>query len=363
MKTKRTFALGAMLARGALLAPGAMLAPGALIALIAAAALVPTPLAAADTPPLALLVGNKDDSTLAIVDPASGKIVGRVPTGQDPHEVAVSADGRLAFVANYGTGPNPGSTVSVIDVVAKKEVRKVDVSPMRRPHGITVAGGKVYFTAEMNKLIARYDPAANQIDWLMGTGQNTTHMVLVGKDLNRIFTANIGSDSITALERAGTSGNWNATQIPVGKGPEAISFTPDESQVWTAHSRDGGVSVIDAATKKVIDTLDVKTRRSNRLKFTPDGKRVLITDLDGGELVVLDVASRQEIKRIKLGKTPEGILVAPDGARAYVAVAGDNRVAIVNLQTLEVTGHLATGNGPDGMAWADRRAYRGADRR
>jgi YVTN family beta-propeller protein len=314
-----------------------------------------TSLPAADTPPLALLVGNKDESTLAIVDPASGKIVGRVPTGQDPHEVAASADGKLAFVANYGTGPNPGSTISVIDVVARKEVRKVDVSPLRRPHGIAVAGGKVYFTAEMNRVIGRYDPAGDQIDWIFGTGQITTHMVLVSQDLNRIFTANIGSDSITAMERAGNSANWNTTQIPVGKGPEAISFTPDGAEVWTAHSRDGGVSIVDAAARKVIATLDVKTKRSNRLKFTPDGKRVLITDLDGGELVVLDVAARTEIKRLKLGKTPEGILVAPDGARAYVAVAGDNRVAIVDLKTLEVTGHLSTGNGPDGMAWADRR--------
>jgi YVTN family beta-propeller protein len=326
-----------------------------LLALVAAAALPPPHLAAAETPPLALLVGNKDESTLAIVDPVSGKVAGRVPTGQDPHEVAASADGKLAFVANYGTGPNPGSTISVIDVAAQKELRKVDVSPMRRPHGLAVAGGKVYFTAEMNKTIGRYDPVANQIDWLMGTGQNTTHMVLVAKDLNRIFTANIGSDTITALERDGAAGNWNATQIPVGKGPEAIAFTPDESQVWTAHSRDGGVSVIDVATRKVIGTLDVKTRRSNRLKFTPDGKRVLITDLESGELMVFDVASRREIKRLKLGKMPEGILMAPDGARAYVAVAGDNRVAIVDLKTLEVSGHLSTGNGPDGMAWAERR--------
>ena len=311
-------------------------------------------LPAADTPSPALLVGNKDESTLAIVDPASGKVVGRVPTGQDPHEVAASADGKLAFVANYGTGPSPGSTISVIDVIAQKEVRKVDVSPMRRPHGITVAGGKVYFTAEVNKVVARYDPATNQIDWLMGTGQTTSHMVLVARDLNHIFTANIGSDTITALERAGagSSFNWITTQIPVGKGPEAISFSPDESQIWTAHSRDGGVSVIDAASKKVLETLDVKTKRSNRLKFTPDGKRVLITDLDGGELVVLDVASRKEIKRLNLGKTPEGILVAPDGAHAYVAVAGDNQVAIVDLKTLEVSGHLSTGKGPDGMAWA-----------
>src|SRR5215472_1078714 len=148
---------------------------------------------AAETPSLTLLVGNKEENSLVFVDPASGKVLGRVPTGDGPHEVAASTDGKLAFAANYGTGQNPGSTISVIDAVNMKEVRKVDVSPLRRPHGLYFADGKLYFTAEANRLIGRYDPAANKIDWLMGTGQNSTHMVIAAKD-GTIFTANIGSD-------------------------------------------------------------------------------------------------------------------------------------------------------------------------
>jgi len=46
--------------------------------------------------------------------------------------------------------------------------------------------------------------------------------------------------------------------------------------------------------------------------------------------------------------------VTPDGSRAYVAVNGDNHVAIVDLKALEETGRISTGNGPDGMAWAVR---------
>src|SRR5437879_3844199 len=178
-------------------------------------------LAAAETPSPALLVLNKEESSLAIIDPSSGKVVGRVPVGEGPHEVTASADGKLAFVANYGAR-NPGSTVSVIDLLGQKELRRVDLGPLRRPHGITFADGKVYFTAEVNKLIGRYDPAANQIDWLMGTGQNGTHMVLVSRDANTIFTANIGSDSISVIERTTGSLGWNEIVIPVGKGPEGI---------------------------------------------------------------------------------------------------------------------------------------------
>lgn len=308
-------------------------------------------LSAAETPSPALLVLNKEESSLAIVDPVSGKVVARVPTGEGPHEVTASTDGKLAFVGNYGVR-TPGSTISVIDLAARKELRPVDLGSLRRPHGITFADGKVYFTAEVNKLIGRYDPSSDRIDWLFGTGQNGTHMVLVSKDTDRIFTANIGSDTITIIERASGPLGWNEFQIPVGKGPEAIDISPDGKELWTAHSRDGGVSIIDIASKKVIQTFDIATKRSNRLKFTPDGKRVLISDLEGGELVVLDRADRKQVKRMKLGHSPEGILIPPDGLRAYVAVAGDNHVAIIDLQTLEVTGRISTGSGPDGMAWA-----------
>jgi YVTN family beta-propeller protein len=125
--------------------------------------------------------------------------------------------------------------------------------------------------------------------------------------------------------------------------------------LWAAHSRDGGVSIIDVAEKKVVQVFPIGTKRSNRLKFTPDGRQVLISDLDGNEVVVIDAPARKEVKRIKMGRTPEGILMAKDGSRAYVAEAGENRIAIIDLKTLEVTDHLTTGNGPDGMAWADRR--------
>ena len=311
-------------------------------------------IARAQTPSTALIVLNKEEAALVIVDPATKKIVGRVATGEGPHEVTLSADGKLAFVGTYGTGPAPGHTISVIDLVAQKELRRVDVAPLQRPHGIFFADGKVYLTAEANRLIARYDPATSQVDWMMGTGQAGTHMVLVSKDLSRIFTANIGSDSITILERGNSPLAWNETVVGVGKGPEGIDMSPDEKEVWTAHSRDGGVSIIDVATKKVVQTLSLQTKRSNRLKFTPDGRLVLVSDLDAGELIVLDAPARKEIKRLKPGKNPEGILVAPDGAHAYVAVNGDNFVSIVDLKTLSEIGRIQTGAGPDGMAWKSR---------
>lgn len=309
--------------------------------------------ARAQTPSPALLVLDKDDNMLSIVDPASLKTVARIATGEAPHEITVSEDGKTAFVANYGAR-TPGNTLSVMDLVAQKELHRVDLCALRRPHGIAFVEGKVWLTAEENRVIARYDPASNQVDWLLGIGQNRTHMMVFSKDRSKIFTSNIQSDSITLLEQGSGPYAWNATVIPVGKGPEGGDISPDGREYWAANSGDGTISIIDVGAKKVAQVVDIHSRRTNRLKFTPDGKLVLVSDLGGNELIVIDTTSRKEVKRLNAGRQPEGILIVPDGSHAYVATAGDNSLAVLDLKTLEVSGHIATGKGPDGMAWAVR---------
>lgn len=303
--------------------------------------------AAALAPAQTLLVLNKEGS-LAIVDPASKKILGTVRVGDQPHEVDVSADGKLAFVTNYGTGPG-GNTLSVVDLAARSE-KRIDIAPLTRPHGIWAVGNKAYFTAEANRIVGRYDAATNKIDMLLGTGQASTHMVLALKDESKLFTANITANTITIAERSG-GGAWNTTAIEVGQGPEGFDLSPDGKQLWAANSRDGSVSIIDIAAKKVVNTFNIQTKRSNRLKFSPDGRLVLVSDLDAGELVILEHATRKDLKRLKLGRGLAGILITPDSARAYCAATGDNNVAVVDLKTLELVDRIQTGVGPDGMAW------------
>jgi YVTN family beta-propeller protein len=308
----------------------------------------------AQTHAASLLVLNKGDNALAIVDPATGKVGATVPTGVGPHEIVASPDGQFAFVTNYGEREG-GTTLSMIDIPARKETRRVALTGLRRPHGIIFADGKVYFTAEANKLIARYDPAADRVDWMMGTGQDYTHMLVASKDLRQIFTANIGSDSVTAIDRTSDNNGFKETLMAVGKGPEGIDISPDGKEVWAANSSDGTVSVIDTAAHKVVQTLDLKTKHSNRLKFTLDGVLALVSDAGSDDVVVVDVATRKERKRIKVGRVPLGILMEPGGARAYVAASDDQSVAVIDLKTLEVTKHIPAGKDVDGLAWAAAR--------
>lgn len=294
----------------------------------------------------ALLVLNKSENTLAIVDPSTLKVLARVPTGEAPHEITVSADGRLAFVSNYGTGDRPGNSLSVIDMAARKELKRVDLGALIRPHGITESNGKIFLTIEGSRAVARYDPVAGRVDWIVGTGQAGTHMVVASRASGKLFTANIASNTVSAIE-VGTS---KVTQIAVGKGPEGIAISPDDREVWVAHRQDGTLSIIDTATDKVKETLKVG-QSPIRVKFTPDGKRVLVSDPQTGDVIVLDAETRKEVKRIQVGGGPVGMVITPDGHRAFVARSQANKVSVINLDDLAVTGEFEPGLQPDGLAF------------
>jgi YVTN family beta-propeller protein len=301
----------------------------------------------------ALLILSKGDLTLSVVDPDTLSVIGRVPSGPDPHEVAATQDGRIAYIANYHGGVNQ---ISVVDLVAMKALEPIDLGPLRAPHGVAVAGGKLWFTAEQSKAVGRYDPSTKAVDLVLGTGQDGTHMIHVAKDLSRVVTTNMGSATVSIIEhRAGSSPrDWEPTVIPVGKGGEGFDVSPDRAQVWVANAQDGTISVIDLATKKAIDTIAADVTGANRLAFTPDGKRVLVTTLRGPDLVVLDAATRKVTKRVKIGTGAAGLIVQPDGRRAFAACTPDDYVAVVDLATLEVTGKINAGKNPDGMTWTVR---------
>jgi YVTN family beta-propeller protein len=314
------------------------------------------------TPSPALLALSKADMTLAIVDPATLKVIGRVPSGPDPHEVVASADGRVAYITNYGGGAY--NTLTIVDLVNRKPMQTVDLGALRGPHGLDYAGGKVWFTAEAAKAIGSYDPATNKIDLVLGTGQNRTHMIVVSQDLKRIVTSNVNSATVTFIDRVAGGGrgpggaplsDWDETVVAVGRGAEGFDMSPDDKELWVANAQDGTISIIDAATRRVTQTLAANVNGANRLKFTPDGKLVFISSLRAPDVAIFDAATRREVKRLKVGRGAAGIQMTPDGLHVYVACSPDDYIAVVDVKSLEVVGRIEAGRQPDGLAWAARR--------
>jgi YVTN family beta-propeller protein len=350
---------------------------------------------AQSAPKTTLLALSKSDHTLAIVDPTTLKVIARVPVGPDPHEVIASSDGKTAYVSNYAGGTL--YELDLIDLVTQKPLPHIDTRPLIGLHGLTFAAGKLWFTAEGSRTIGRFDPATAKIDWCMGTGQDRTHMIYVTGDGKKICTTNVASGTVSILidtliqpgpppganpagapadspagapPKGGPGGFgpgspggpggpgphmvWTQTLIPVGKGSEGFDVSPDGRQLWTAAADDGAIYIIDIASKTVTAKIDAGVTGANRLKFTPDGKRVLVTSLRNGDLFIFDAGSHQLLKRLNTGHGAAGILVDTDGSRAFIGCTADNYVAVVDLQSLMVTGHIDVGGGPDGLAWAIR---------
>ena len=300
---------------------------------------------AQETPNPALLVGEKSGAALAIVDPVSFEIVAQVPANPNPHEVA--SDGALGYVSNTGA-----TAITVIDLATQQQVEGIDLSPMSSIHGLVMAGGNLYFAHESSRIISRYDPETKKINQVLGTGIPRMHMIAVSEDEITLFGTST-SDGVAAIIQKLPRKGWEITTIPTGPRAEGLDVTPDGRELWVNNVNDSTISVIDIASKKEIDKIDLPTTFSNRLKITLDGKYVFVSDLRGDEVLVLDAHTREEVKRIDVGGGSEGLLMTPDGTRAFIAVSRANKVVAVDLGTLEIVGEIPGLNNPDGMAWAE----------
>ena len=365
-----------------------MLKPLLALTLLVVAMHPPAPheMRSAPTPSPALLVLEKAQNTLVIVDPATLTIVARVPAGDDPHEVSVSDNGRIAWVTNYRgrSGGPAGSTITPIDLVEQKALPVIPLGALRAPHGLATGGGKLFVTAEQSKVVARIDPASNTVDWVIGTGEDRTHMVAVSSDGRVVLTTNVTSASVSIIEQralpmpaGGPPGarpgappgapavggpppgaqppmDWHVTNVAVGKGAEGMDLSPDGRELWVANAQDGTISIVDIATHRVVQTIP-STRAANRLKFTLDGRYVFVSDLGGNEMLVVDAKTRMPHTRIALGTNSEGIVMSADRLRAYTTLNAKDAVAAIDLRTMTVVGEVKTGRGPDGLAWAVRK--------
>src|SRR5256886_16438129 len=217
---------------------------------------------AAQTRSPALLVPEKSDHSLAIVDPENLQIVARVPAGPDPHEIVAAPDGKLAYISNYGGLDSALNTISVIDLAAQKALPPIYLGALRSAHGLAFAGGKLYFTVETNKAIGRYDPATQSIDWVLGTGQDRTHMVVVSESLDRIVTSNVSSGTISIIEQVsppatgfgpppgGPRKTWRGNNLPPRPRAEGLYPSPGSKEIWAAKAQDAPVTINYAARQR-----------------------------------------------------------------------------------------------------------------
>ena len=313
-----------------------------------------------------LLVVRKSGDALDFVDPGSGLRVASVATGHAPHEVSVSPDGRRAVVSNYGTREAPGTTLSLVDLAEPRELRRIDLAPHSRPHGVAwFAPDRIAVTAEGSGHLLVVDPDAGRVVSAIATGQEVSHMVATTRDGRRAYVTSIRSGTTTALDLVA---GRKLGDVPTGAGSEALALTADGSELWVAARADGNIAVVDTATLEVTARLALPGIPI-RIAMTPDGRTALVTCAGSSELVAFDVAGRRERGRRKVdvpladgaaqrpfaglapgSPLPVGLLVSRDGRSAYVAATMSDRVVQFDVATLTPVRAMAVGGEPDGLA-------------
>jgi YVTN family beta-propeller protein len=315
-----------------------------------------------------LIVVNKMGDDIHFIDRRDGTLLNSLPTGNEPHEVEVSDDGRIAVISNYGSRANPGNTLSVYDVPKAELIRTIDLGEHTRPHGMQWIRGtsRVLVTAEGSQHLLVVDTATGETIMALHTGEPVSHMVAATPDFSRAFVPSIVTGNVVVFDLE--TGEL-IERIFSGAGAEGISMHPLGEEVWVTNRDENTISVIDTRSLKVVETIPCEDFPI-RAKFTPGGGYLLVSNARSGDVAVFDSRTREKVAGIKLtppvpaGRDEAGYfaefegtsvpvgLVVPDNRRAYVSNTRSDAISIIDLERMEISGYFTAGREPDGINYS-----------
>ena len=303
-----------------------------------------------------LLVANKGDRTLSIIDPATGVQLAAVDEdGITGHEVVASADGKLAFVpifGNSGVGKpgTDGSLIRVIDLEQHAIVGTIDFGRGVRPHCAVMGpkNGMLYVTTELENRVAIIDPKILQVVGSVPTGQVESHMLAISSDGKKGYTANVGPGTVSVIDLR--KGNVLKI-IPISKCTQRISISPDDKWVFTADQTKPRLAVIDTTKEEVVKWIELPGTGYGTA-VTPDGRWLVVALNTVNQVGLVDLHTMKIAQVLDVPKSPQEVLIRPDGLVAYVSCDASKQVAVIDLKAVKVEKLIDAGHGADGLAWA-----------
>ena len=303
-----------------------------------------------------LLVANKGDQTLGIIDPVAGRMIATVPEdGVTGHEVAASPDGQRAFVPIYGNAGvgkpgTDGQLVRVIDLAKRQIVGTVDLGRGMRPHCAVIGpkNGLLYVTTELENSVTVIDPRTLKVVATIPTGQPESHMLAITRDGRRGFTSNVGPGTISVLD---LEAKKVLAVIPVSKMAQRISLSVDDRLVFTSDQTKPQLAVIDAKTNGVRAWIELPGIGYGTAT-TPDGRWLIVAVSSVNKVVAIDLTTMKVAHTIDVPRAPQEVLIRPDGGEAYVSCDASRQIAVIDVKNWIVKKLINAGPGADGLAWA-----------
>jgi DNA-binding beta-propeller fold protein YncE len=331
------------------------LTPGSAVFGLILAVLLSCPVRSA---PGLLLVANKGDHSVSLVDPETEEQMTTLPeNGVTGHELIASPDGKLAFVPIYGNSGvgspgTDGQLIRVMDLGKRQTIATIDFGRGVRPHCpvFNPKTGVLYVTTEIENTVSIIDPSTFAIIGSIPTGKPQSHMLVVSHDGRRGYTTNVGSGTVSVLD---LEAKQLITIIPVTTVVQRISITPDDQRVFTADQTKLRLVVINTATNSVGPSIPLPGLAYGTAG-TADG-RWLVAALPGvRQVALIDLSILRVVKTLDVPKSPQEVLIRPDGLKAYVSCDKSGQIAVIDLTTWKVEKLIKVGPVADGLAWANR---------
>jgi len=300
-----------------------------------------------------LVLIDKRGAHVRFVDPSTYKELSNLEVGDAPHDLAISPDHKTVYIPIYGDGvygknPHPGHTIAVIDLATRQLTATIDISPYIAPHGIQVdARGKLYVSCDLSRKLLVIDPKTRAIEAAIDT-EGTGHWVAVLPDASKAYVPNKNDKlfiSVIDLKSRKMIG-----RIPAPNGIQGVTASPDGKRVVASDLSEPTLLVIDTATDSVIDRVAIQemTKGSFKPRYTPDGSKILVCSIAQGQgqvniISTSDLHGKQQV--LPVGKNPMGFAFAPDGHTALVANDGDGTVTVIDLDQMRVVSSFKAGTG------------------
>ena len=303
-----------------------------------------------------LLVANKADRSLGIIDPTSGTQVATVAEGGNTgHEVIASPDGRTAYVPIYGDSGvgkpgTDGSNLVVIDIASRKVIGNIDFGHGVRPHCPLFGpkDGLLYVSTELDNSITVIDPHALKIVGSIPTGRPESHMFAITHDGRYGYTTNVGSGTISVLDIAARK---TIDVVPVAPVIQRIALSVDDRLAFTSDQSKPQLAVFDTSSRKVKSWVPLAAPGYGTAA-TPDGQWLVIAMPAARQVAVLNLKSMKIEHTIDVPAAPQEVVIRPDGAVAYVSCDASHKVAEIRTSDWTVAKLIDAGAGADGLAWA-----------
>lgn len=311
-----------------------------------------------------LLALSKSTGSLVLYDYHTLDSITSIPVGEDPHEIVINSDGSKAYVSRPEM-TKKGHHISVVNLLTRQAESPIDTYPFLIPHGLVFRDEKLWFTAQGSKAVAVYDLNSNVIEQVFGTGQDFTHLLQLDDNNDRFYTTNVESGTLSIYENkeippylpptgvlppnAKPRVEWRQTLLDLGLGVEGFDISPTGDELWAARP-DGHIVIVGLKSKNIIEDIDSEVLGLHRLAFTPDGKKVAIVSVRTGDLLFYDAKTRLLETQINIGRGA-GIFMDKEKNRMFVSCTPDNEIVVIDLDSKQIIKKIEIGR-PDGVTYS-----------